>query len=520
MNRNKKAGIIIVLLMSVALLGIIFIPLAINHLENKIKLEIDKVEGLAIEALHISILDRKLSLTNVLYQTKEGSIKVSLREAHFDGFSLYQLLIKKHLEIDSIQLIEPDFLKLGEIEPQKEKNKSTNNQTNKIEKLSIKSIEVFDGMINIKNNDSSLISSIGLVNSQFTGITLNLSPTISLSQIDYKSFNLEIDSMYLLQDSKHYLKTNKVKINNESGLMAEALSFFPNERYRSGSKKIAYRVNWTTASIDSIHLMLNWDLLLEEQKIHATQIRCTNLEYNSLLDKNYPLKQIKEKPLPHQLLKNLTIPFTIDSLFMVDARFEYNEILEGSSEKGKIYFTEFNAKIANITNDSNTLKLNNKMQASVESKLMDQSLLTVYINYDLASTAGHHQISGSLKNFDLSALNEVFIPLTLIRFESGVLNKLDFNYYLNSEFAEGSIDFYYDDLKMIIYNKGGTIKPELVGKLITGLANAIIIRKSNPLRGNYIKGEIAFERQKEKSFLTFWWKSLFSGMKNTIVRQN
>lgn len=517
MRKFKKVSIYILSITAILLvIGYFMKPMAVNFIEDKIKEEIGKIGQLTTDSINISILDRSLELINSSYESDEMGISFKLKKLKVDGFSLYQLLVRKHLKIDEVLISAPSFKQYA----RKEQPEDTNSQKQekKLKLLSIKKIEVLNGNAQFFSTDSSIIHQINQISSQFEGISIDLREKITVSQIEYTSFNISIDSTFLFQNSKHFLTSNKVAINNTDGIAINDLEYYPNKLYKSGSKKVDYRVNWTNTKIDSLHLKLDWNLLQNKNQIHATSVNINELNYSSIIDKNYPRKDIKEKPLPHQMIQQIKIPFTVDTLELVNSRFQYNEIKKDRNEKGEIYFTAFNATIENITNDSASLANNHTMNAIVKTKLMDQSVMTVNIDYDLSSADGHHRISGNLADFDLTELNQIFMPLALIRFETGYLNKIDFNYYLNSTVSEGSMDFYYEDLKAIVYNDGEDYKTELIGKVFSGLANGLIIRKSNPLRGNFIKGEVAFEREKDKSFLTFWWKSLFSGMKSTVMR--
>ncbi|MEQ8624575.1 MAG: hypothetical protein RJQ00_06970 [Vicingaceae bacterium] len=519
MSKFKKRGVIIssILIVFVAL-GVMLKPFVIEYIEDRIKSEVEKVEDFTARAIHISILDREIIFDSVTYKTLEKGIKLEITSIEVDGFSLYQLIFKKHLAIDKVVIAAPEYSKYALKNEKVEKNSQKHKL--KLEQLSFKNIEVIDGNLQLFSIDSSLIHQVNQINSQLIGIDIDLTKPFIPSQIEYSGFNITMDSSCLFQNSKHFLTTKKVLINDLSGIIVKDLNYCPNKIYMNGSKKEQYRVNWTNATIDSLHLSLDWNLLQNKQQIHSDKLIINQLEYSSLINKNYPKKEHKEKLLPHQMIQQLNLSMTLDSILIINSRFEYNETKKGRNDRGVIYFTEFNATIENITNDSASLATNNQMKATIETKLMSQSVMAVIIDYNLASAEGNHRIHGNLANFDLTNLNKVFMPLALIRFEEGHLTKMDFNYYLNSTFSEGTLDFYYENLNISVFNDKKENNPQIIDKVISGLANSFIIRKSNPLRGHYIKGDIDFTREKDKSFLNFWWKSLFSGMKSSVIRSD
>jgi hypothetical protein len=148
---------------------------------------------------------------------------------------------------------------------------------------------------------------------------------------------------------------------------------------------------------------------------------------------------------------------------------------------------------------------------------MNKGNLNANIKVDLNKDNQYQHISGSLSSMSLKALNPTFLPLVFIEFESGQLNKLHFDYYLNEVESKGSSHFYYQDLKVIIKNRKIFKRPKVLSKIETFLANTFLFRNDNPRNGNFKEGKIAFKRDPSKSVFNYWWKSLFSGMTYTLV---
>lgn len=74
--------------------------------------------------------------------------------------------------------------------------------------------------------------------------------------------------------------------------------------------------------------------------------------------------------------------------------------------------------------------------------------------------------------------------------------------------------FQYENLEFNILNRKNNNEQEINSFLL----DKLVIKDSN-LEGkkSYKEGEISFERAPKKSIFNYWWKSLFSGIKNIVV---
>jgi hypothetical protein len=73
--------------------------------------------------------------------------------------------------------------------------------------------------------------------------------------------------------------------------------------------------------------------------------------------------------------------------------------------------------------------------------------------------------------------------------------------------------FKYEDCKVDLLNK---TKKKGGNDLISFLANAFVIKSNNPANGDLREAKMAYTRDKNKSMINFWWKTILSGLKDTI----
>jgi hypothetical protein len=58
-------------------------------------------------------------------------------------------------------------------------------------------------------------------------------------------------------------------------------------------------------------------------------------------------------------------------------------------------------------------------------------------------------------------------------------------------------------------------------KFASFLANSLMLRDKNPRGKELLPDEIYFQRDQKRSVLNYWWKSIFSGIRNTLgIKEN
>ena len=186
-------------------------------------------------------------------------------------------------------------------------------------------------------------------------------------------------------------------------------------------------------------------------------------------------------------------------------------------QKGKISFENTSGTITNVTNEARVKSKNPFMLASLDSYMMGQGKLHVNFKFDLNARNGAFSYNGELTNMKGSVLNKITKPLGLVQVKSGQVQKLNFDVVADETKARGKLSFAYDDLSIGLLKKVEGNNRLVKQKLISMLANALVINPANPNKeGKFITAPIEFERDPTNSFFSFIWQSLFQGIKYTV----
>lgn len=234
-------------------------------------------------------------------------------------------------------------------------------------------------------------------------------------------------------------------------------------------------------------------------------------------DKNLPRHIVnKVGKFPHQLLMKMPVSVSIKKLDINSGSIEYKEKSKVTGNFGKIRFTNMNLSITNLTNRVIDLRENPVCQVHLRAQFLSavpvNITLRLYPNHDNGKWAA----DGTLGGTDAAVFNEVVQPLGPAFIESGILNKCEFHLQGNDYGAGGTVTLLYNDLKVKVLEKDakdGQFKPK---KFASFLANAVL-KDDNPKKNKPVRvARINYRRDVNKSFFNLVWKSIFTGIRETI----
>ncbi len=223
---------------------------------------------------------------------------------------------------------------------------------------------------------------------------------------------------------------------------------------------------------------------------------------------------IDKRPLLiQQQLKALKQPLHIKNVRVKDGNFNFASRSESSDKLMTVDISNIEADIDFITSIKDSLQSGKKLQINLSGILMGASSVSIDINMPYNSPVDTFYFSGELGSGDFSKFNPALYPVTGIKFDSGRLNSLKFYANASPKYAEGLMTMLYEDLEAEV-SKKNTNKEN---KLLSFAANTVL-RTSNPSKkGKTRVALIKTNRVKYKGFGNLLWKSVQSGLINTIL---
>ncbi|MEO6288388.1 MAG: hypothetical protein ABIO76_00620 [Ginsengibacter sp.] len=255
---------------------------------------------------------------------------------------------------------------------------------------------------------------------------------------------------------------------------------------------------------------------LIDEKLIASELVIKNISAKIYRDLQKPLDdKNKVGRYPSQLLLKSDMPINISRAIFSNATIEYKEKEKLSDTTGVIKFTESSIRITNITNIPGEIKKNKEMKISYGSKILGTIPVNGSFTFFLDNKAGKFNAGGNIPAFDAHLLNEVSVPMALMRINTGKINSIDFDFNGDDLRAAGKMVMKYEDLKVDVLKRdkeSGEIKKTGLKSLVAN----IIVKNDNPKNGDLREVHPHYDRDKRKSFFNLVWKTIFTGMKKTV----
>ncbi len=275
------------------------------------------------------------------------------------------------------------------------------------------------------------------------------------------------------------------------------------DRYDLSFQKISL------AGIDYVGLNNNGELYVKEVNLGPAKV-------DVFMNRELPPPNIdKARNFPHVALRRLPIPTVVERLKIAKVDVAYGEYNPKTKEIGTIKLNGLNGTVSNLTNDSARLSSQNHAYADLTTYVMGAAQMNVKIDFNLTAKNAAFQYKGTVKGFDLKALNAISKPLGQIAIESGKVTSAYFDVSANSSGSKGVVNFFYTDLKIKMLGEDENGKEKKKG-LLSFLANTILIKDDNVPGEKARKVTVTHERVPQASFFNLMWKTVFKGMREAV----
>jgi len=239
----------------------------------------------------------------------------------------------------------------------------------------------------------------------------------------------------------------------------------------------------------------------------------TNLETIAVENATLDIRRDKRLPMPPQLEK----PFLLSELVpgtitfkdarIKNANIQYHEISTKTERSGVISINDIDATVKNTALHHGF----SGMSLSASAKLYNKGLINLsYVGMDSSSFA----LTVDARDIDLMSLNDIILPLQLVRIRNGRLRQLNVEAKANPEFADASTNITYDNLHIEFFKHeyNDEDRKSLGSELLTLLADGILLKNSKVDAAATTNQP----RNKEKSVFDYWVKIVMHGSLEAI----
>ncbi len=494
---------------SVSLIGFKYLP-DTAFLDSLAKADVDRmVPSVSVGRLSVTGIDFKAALKDGILNIRKIKVKnPEIRLYKFNGKSREMTEENKSNAVlgDSVKLMKLSGVSVHAILFKKSKFEIYNYKKKKFTLVSGNISITFTGLALKKSGHHNHYFYPSLQSAILLAKDNKLQPGNNLYEIDFRELFVDLTGNTISITGMHYRPLYGKKA------FSRHLKF-QKERFDMQAGKVTmtgvgfYR--FLTKGKVSIHKILIDDAFIDLYR-----------------DKQVPFNHNQRPLFPHQLLKKLPGKVRIDTLAIRNSRFEYNETSTLTRRPLNVFFTGISATIVHISNLP-YLWRKQSMRLILKAKLMDRAPMEIRMVFPLASPSDTFYFSGGVYGpVPFSVFNPAIYPASGLKFTGGTLNKLVFTARANPSVAIGNMTMLYRNLTFQATKK----KDRQSSNKLTTLGVNAFVRRNNPRKGEGKEPKtvtLFFQRDVEKGLGNFLWKTVYSGMKatmlpsvNTINRKN
>ncbi|MCK5103178.1 MAG: hypothetical protein KAR17_10190, partial [Cyclobacteriaceae bacterium] len=331
-----------------------------------------------------------------------------------------------------------------------------------------------------------------------------------------KNFN------YVLPNNMSAIRIDELKLNSkDSSIHATNFGLIPLVgRYDYGRVK-GYQSTWLQITNDSISFgKVDFLDIFNNNSFNAQTLEVNKLDISVFRDKRIPFPEWQRRPLPQANLRNMNFIFNVDTISLHDGFISYQEHSEKAYTTGEVFFSDLDATILNLTNDSIRTLSSPNARIGVTAKVFGKGNLKAEFLFNLVDMDNIHTYGIVVDPFDLTEFNRILIPSASVQISSGYNQKIIMSAKATEDYSYGEMKFYYEELKIALLNRETETPKGLGNALGSFFANTFIIKSNNPRNLFLRKGDIFFERDKKRAIFNYWTKTFLSGVVSSIGATN
>jgi hypothetical protein len=267
---------------------------------------------------------------------------------------------------------------------------------------------------------------------------------------------------------------------------------------------------------------MDFQAYIRERNLIGETLKLSGVELEVFRDKRKPEDTERRPKMIHEIIKELPKKVRLSEIQVEDTYISYEERPDNDApEAGKIFFDQVNGTIGPMSNFSEDLEDDDRMEVKAKGRLIGKGQINLHLTYFINDETGRFLMRGDIGGMNLTPLNQMIAPATQVAIKSGNLLSVDFNIEANDLEGRGDLIAKYADLSIEILDSDFGDNPGILRRIGSFLANKIVVRKQNPNpRGSLSEGTVYFKREPHKFIFNYWWNLILSGLRTTVTGES
>lgn len=506
---KKRLFIVLVIIIGFA----IAIPIANSYVKKKIVTGLEnlpshikaKVDDISVNVVSGSVAFNTIELSVLGKTTNETNLEIKLKDVLVKKIGYLGILFNDEIVIKNIELNQPQITYYHNDAIEK-KDIVKKDSIAKSQLINIESFNINEGAIHmISRSNESLLLKTEKFNLSLNDVTNRFSKKYK-TPISFNDFEFLSESIFLNVGKYENLKLGSIHANNHS-VSLKSIEFKTKYSRFELSQLIPSERDHINLEIDSL-VMDNMDFGFKKDSVfnfEAKSIAIYKPKFINFRDK-LVADNFKQKSLYSKMLRDLKVDLTLNHVEIFDGEVVYEEKVNHNIIPGKIFFTEYNASIENVSNTYKSGKAITKI--ITHTKFMGDALLKTEWEFDVNDLNDHFIYKAELGSFNINNINQFMEPNLNIDIQ-GTLHKTFFT--ISGNAISSSIDFKtnFDDFKISVLRKNEHKK----NKVLSSIANMVVPKSSSKGKDHYVEGRRdGIVRDKTKSVFNFIWLNVKAGL--------
>jgi hypothetical protein len=378
----------------------------------------------------------------------------------------------------------------------------------------------WEGQLDQLNARNFTIDSIGKKNAtlqiktaSLSGLRVDAASILKLTELIQKNKEFRLSNFTgTYQDSAVNWNWYNTAYDKRSRLLSlDSFRYRPAPEKEAFMEKQKHQIDYITANGGKLEVgPLDIDRFVKDTILDLGTIRLSDAYLYNFRDKRLPLRMDIVRPLPVDQLTQIGTKFRADSLVIANSRVLYEELNEKTGKSGLIRVGDLNATLTHLRNFD--LGEQDSLVIHANGRLEDSIAIQLRLKESYTDTLSGFRMQLRMGPADLTILNPVLAPLASAELKSGHLDSLTMQVNGREYLAYGEMHMHYRNLRIRILKKGNPDKKSFLSSVMSGLANAFVVKKNNDSR----KGVVFFRRHRERSALNYLVKITLSGVTSSV----
>lgn len=351
---------------------------------------------------------------------------------------------------------------------------------------------------------------------QTGSLILDLTPGSNNSSLSGRDLVVDLSQFqYALDDGDNQLSIDSLHLDTHDRMIRTVgLALLPQLPQSDYAELNHNHSDWTQLETAiTVWSGVDFPALVRERIVSIDTIKIQGAKISSYKNRQVPQPQ-REKQLLSQTIRELPIALRVGCIDFGPLDIVYQELSPEGTQPGTLTFQALTGQCLGLTNrpEAGTPP----MSIHLQGQYLGKASLQADFHFPLQDSNDRFTVKGRLGTFDLQDLNPLTEPLANLDIQSGQVDSLLFT--ITGDATQSSVD-----LKLLYHNLDVALIKVEEGKILQRrlLSEAIedwILLPSNPQYGITRTGTGTALRAPYKSQFNYLWKSLWPGLKSTLIR--